>query len=288
MENRTRFRDKLIYQLVITNVVLFVFCFGIFIGSMAIISYLEDYEIHTPTVRPIFNPLFFGVTILIISINFGVFLSIKFSKKFLRPINALQKGMKEVKNGNFNVQLKNEYNNETKNLIENFNLMVNELQKSETLKSDFISNVSHEFKTPLASIQGYATLLQDESLSKEDKDKYTKYIIDSTQNLNELVSNILKISKIDNQKIIIEPSFFSLDEQIRESILSLEKEWSSKNIDLDINLENLEIKSDKALLSNVWNNLIGNAIKYSNINGKIEIKGFKVNKEIIVSIKDIW
>lgn len=283
---KTKFREKLIYQLVLTNLVLFVFSFGIFIGSLAIISYIENYEIHTPTHRPFFNPIIIGIILLFISINLGLFVSIKFSKKFLRPINALQQGMKEVKNGNFNVKLTNVYHNETKNLIDNFNLMVNELKKSETLKSDFISNVSHEFKTPLSSIQGYATLLQDENLSSEDKEKYTKNIIDSTRKLNELVSNILKISKIDNQKIIIEPKVYSLDEQIRECILSLEKEWVEKNINLDINLDEIEIKTDKSLLDNVWNNLIGNAIKYSNQDGKIEISGHKKDNKIIVSIKD--
>ena len=283
---KTKFREKLIYQLVLTNLVLFVFSFGIFIGSLAIISYIENYEIHTPTHRSFFNPIIIGIILLFISINLGLFVSIKFSKKFLRPINALQQGMKEVKNGNFNVKLTNVYHNETKNLIDNFNLMVNELKKSETLKSDFISNVSHEFKTPLSSIQGYATLLQDENLSSEDKEKYTKNIIDSTRKLNELVSNILKISKIDNQKIIIEPKVYSLDEQIRECILSLEKEWVEKNINLDINLDEIEIKTDKSLLDNVWNNLIGNAIKYSNQDGKIEISGYKKEDKIIVSIRD--
>ena len=284
--NKTKFREKLIYQLVLTNIILFIFSFGIFIGAMAIISYIEEYELHTPVQRTIFNPVIISIITLFISINIGVLLSILFSKKFLRPINVLQKGMKEVRNGNFNVKLDNVYHNETKNLIDNFNLMVSELQKSETLKSDFISNVSHEFKTPLSSIQGYATLLQDENLSNEDKEKYTKYIIDSSRKLNELVSNILKISKIDNQNIIIEPIVFSLDEQIRESILFYEKEWTSKNIDLDINLEEIEIRSDKSLLNNVWNNLIGNAIKYSRQNGKIIITGYQKKENIIISIKD--
>ena len=259
MDEKKRFRERLIYQLVFTNIILGIFSYALFFGGMAIIYHFEEYEFRSP--NALFHPMLSISVLLFVSLNLGVMLFIKFSKKFLKPINELQKGMNEVKHGNFNVQVDNTYHNETKDLIDNFNLMVLELQKSETLKSDFISNVSHEFKTPLSSIQGYATLLQDESLSKEDREKYTKYIIDSTQKLNLLVSNILKISKIDNQKIIIEPTVFSLDEQIRESILTLEKEWVEKNIDLIIDLEEIDIKTDKVLLSNVWNNLIGNAIK---------------------------
>ncbi len=284
MNEKKRFKDLLIVQLVMTNIILFTFSFIFFISSMSIIAYLEDYEIHAP--RALFSPILTILIILFISIFIGGYLSTKFSKKFLKPIKSLQNGMNEVKNGNLNVKIEEVYNNETKTLISNFNLMVEELRKSEILKSDFITNVSHEFKTPLSSIQGYATLLQDENLSKEYKEKYTNYIIDSTQNLNELVSNILKISKIDNQKIVIEPTIFYLDEQIRESILNLEKEWNMKNIELDIELAEIEIKTDKALLINVWNNLIGNAIKYSMANSKIEIKSYKKEENIVVIIKD--
>lgn len=284
MDNKKKMREKMIYQLVTSIFSLIIFCYILLAGFIAVIIHFEQYDIDTP--KAIFPPFMSISTIIFISLIIGLAFSIYISRKFLRPISILQKGMNEVKNGNFNIKIDNIYQNETKDLIDNFNLMVGELQKSETLKSDFISNVSHEFKTPLSSIQGYATLLQDESLSKEDREKYTKYIIDSTQNLNILVSNILKISKIDNQKIIIEPTIFSLDEQIRECILSLEKEWVEKNIELDINLEEINIKTDKILLNNVWNNLIGNAIKYSNKNGKIEIKGYKEQNEIKISIKD--
>ena len=284
MEDKRSLKEKLFFKLAISIFSLVVASYFVFIILMAIIIRLEHYEIDTPAA--FFPPLLSISTITIFCLIFGFAFSIFVSRRFLRPIIELQKGLNEVKNGNFNLKIENIYEDETKELINNFNLMVEELQKSETLKSDFISNVSHEFKTPLSSIQGYATLLQDDSLSKEDKEKYTKYIIDSTQKLNELVSNILKISKIDNQKIIIEPVVFSLDEQIRECILTLEKEWTNKNIDLDIELEEINIKNDKVLLNNVWNNLIGNAIKYSNSNGKIIIKCYNDGANAIVSIKD--
>lgn len=285
MENKKhRMREKLMYQLFVTNVILFLFSYLFVIVAITFAFHFEEYEFNFA--RALFHPTVTFSVIIFLGLNMALIFFFKFSKKFLKPIHELQKGMDQVKNGNFNIRIENEFHNETQDLINNFNLMVEELQKSETLKSDFISNVSHEFKTPLSSIQGYATLLQDESLSKEDKDKYTKYIIDSTQKLNVLISNILKISKIDNQKIVIEQELFELDEQIREVVLSLEKEWTNKNIELDIDLDEVSIRTDKTLLSHVWSNIIGNAIKYSYDNSKIEIKLRNENDKIKVTIKD--
>lgn len=285
MDNKKRrMRERLMYQLLLTNTIVFIISYIIIILVLALIFKLEKYEFYFA--KALFHPAVTISSILFISLNIAFLMFFKFSKKFLRPIHELQKGMNQVKNGNFNVRIDDEFHNETQDLISNFNLMVEELQKSETLKADFISNVSHEFKTPLSSIQGYATLLQDENLSKEEKEKYTKCIIDSSQKLNVLVSNILKISKIDNQKIIVEKEKFELDEQIREEILLLEKEWTKKNIELDLDLEEVSIYQDKTLLAHVFSNLIGNAIKYSNNDSKILIKLYKEYDKIIVIIKD--
>ena len=285
MENKKRkMRERLMYQLVVTNTILFLFTYLFTIIAVSFVFHFEEYEFSFA--RAIFHPTVTFSVIIFLGLNMALIFFFKFSKKFLKPIHELQKGMDQVKNGNFEIRIANEFHNETQDLINNFNLMVEELQKSETLKSDFISNVSHEFKTPLSSIQGYATLLQDELLSKEDKEKYIKCIIDSTQKLNVLVSNILKISKIDNQKIVIEKESFELDEQIREVVLSLEKEWANKNIEFDIDLEEVIIKTDKTLLAHVWSNIIGNAIKFSSNNSKIDIKLKKEEELIKVKIKD--
>lgn len=284
MKNKFRKRDLLIFNLVLSIFSMVCISYVFLVALIISLFIFDNYEIHQhDSVFPPFLslPLVIGISLIV-----SLLLTIFVSKRFLRPIDELKKGMNEVKNGNFNVQIENEYENEVKELIDNFNIMTRELKMNETLKTDFISSVSHEFKTPLSSIQGYATLLQDDTLSKEDKDKYIKYIIDATQKLNVLVSNILKISKIDNQNIVIEPTTFSLDEQIREVILLLEKEWTNKNIELDIDLERIDIKSDKNLLNNVWTNLINNAIKFSKENSKIIIKCFKENDNIKVIVKD--
>ena len=264
MNDRTRFRDKLIYQLVITNVVLFVFCFGIFIGSMAIISYLGDYEIHYPKPHPFLNPIFTAVVILIISINFGVFLSIKFSKKFLRPINALQNGMKEVKNGNFNIQLKNVYNNETKNLIENFNLMVNELQKSETLKSDFISNVSHELRTPVTVLRSYIDTLYNfgNDFDFNTQREFIGVMNQEIIRLNRMVNDILDFSRYESQNIRLEKSKQNIVEIIEDCVNQVQV--LAKEHDLTVSImkepDLPEIYLNIDSISRALMNIVSNAI----------------------------
>lgn len=233
-----------------------------------------------------FSPYFSLLMLICFSSILGIIASIYLSRKFLKPIENLKEMTNKVANGDFEAKISDVPFNEVGELIENFNTMVCELKKNETLKSDFISNVSHEFKTPLSSIQGYATLLQDESLSKSEKERYLKCIIQSTSSLSELVNNILKITKIDNQKISIEKQNYELDEQIRESILSFENEWNNKEIEFDLELEKIHINADKVLMVNVWNNLISNAIKYSHPKGVIHIRLYQEDKKIIIIIKD--
>ncbi|MBQ8206998.1 MAG: HAMP domain-containing histidine kinase [Bacilli bacterium] len=289
MRKSNKFSRKMMFQLASVAISSLLITFIFMISILALIVMLNDWEVEVPEQRPIhlfLTPYLTIMLVTIVSLAIGVAMSLYLGKKFIKPISDLKVATEKVAKGDFNVIVEDIPESETGELIENFNVMVKELQKNEILKNDFISNVSHEFKTPLSTIQGYATLLQDESLNEEDKQKYTQIIIESTTKLTALVNNILKISKIDNRKITIETNVYQLDEQIRESILSLENMWSNKNIDFDINLESIEIVSDENLLSNVWNNLLSNAIKFSDNNGKISINLTKDDNNAIVSIKD--
>lgn len=262
----------MLFQMVVIIFATLFFTFAFMIIFVALFYYLGDWQIEAPDgYRRPFSPMNTIFVILGISIIIGTILSIYFGNRFLKPIKELKALTGEVAKGKFDIEVTDIPENEVGELIENFNIMVKELKKNEMLKEDFISNVSHEFKTPLSTIQGYSTLLQDDNLTDEDKNKYISIIFQATEKLTTLVNGILKISKIDNRKITIEKINYSLDEQIRESILSLEYMWNKKNIDLNIELENIMITADKNLLSNVWNNLISNAIKYSKNNGKIDI-----------------
>ncbi|QUH25743.1 HAMP domain-containing sensor histidine kinase [Serpentinicella alkaliphila] len=190
----------------------------------------------------------------------------------IKRILKLNSATKEVAKGNFDIQIENHSNDEIGQLTDNFNKMTRELRSIEYLRKDFITSVSHEFKTPLASIQGFAKLLQKGNLSEDEVKDYTNIIVEESARLSNLSSNILKLSKLENQVILEKRSKFSLDEQMRKSILLLEHEWSKKNIEFDIELDSVDYSGDEELLQQVWINIINNAIKFSNENGKIRLR----------------
>jgi signal transduction histidine kinase len=204
----------------------------------------------------------------------------------VRPILKLTEATKEVAKGNFDIQIENESDDEIGQLTKNFNKMTRELKSIEYLRKDFISSVSHEFKTPIASIQGFAKLLQNSSLSNDERQEYTSIIVEETNRLSNLSSNILKLSKLENQETIDNKNIFLLDEQIRKSILLLEHEWSKKNIEFNIELDKVGYKGDEELIQQVWINLLSNAIKFSNENSIINIRLNVGDSSIKVEIND--
>lgn len=168
-----------------------------------------------------------GISVL--SLLLGTAITVILSGNIVRPVNALSTAMQRVANGDYDVKLETKSNFEIiRRVYSDFNHMVDELNAVETLRNDFVSNVSHEFKTPLSSIEGYAMLLQDESLSAEARSEYTERIVVSTRRLSTLVSNILMITKIENQTMPFTLSSYRVDEQVRQSILLLENKWSEK------------------------------------------------------------
>jgi len=209
------------------------------------------------------------------------------TSKMFRPLERLSEGSKVIAKGDFSFQL--QYNGaivELKTTIDNFNQMVRELGSVEMMRNDFIANVSHEFKTPLSSINGYVTLIQDSDLSEEERNEYVQKIFFNIEKLNDLTANILRLSKLENQQYMDDPVCFQLDEQIREAVVMLEPKWNRKNIELDIELEEVSFCGQQQLLLQVWMNLIGNAIKFSEQNGKIGIRLRKMSKSIEVEIRD--
>jgi signal transduction histidine kinase len=208
---------------------------------------------------------------------------------FMRPLSEFGQAAKKVAEGDFTVRIQPKVKEGGKDemdiFIEDFNKMVEELATIETLKGDFISNISHELKTPLAIIQSYALALRKDELLTEEKDNYIKTIVDASKKLSELVSNVLRLNKLDSQEIIIKETF-ALDEQLRQCIVALEEKFDEKNIELDIELEEALIISDPGLLEMVWNNLLTNAIKFTPENGRIRIYLRKNNEKIEVVVED--
>ena len=230
------------------------------------------------------------IAMLITSLIIGTFFGYFITERYFRPLKQLSDASKKIADGDFTVNIDEleykEDETELNNLIKNFNIMVKKLSKIETLRSDFIANVSHEFKTPLATIQGYVTLLEDDKLTNEERKHYLKIIFDATKKLTNLSSNILKITKLENQEVEINKTEYNISEQIREVIILLQSSWEKKNIEFTLDLSNCMIISDEELLQQVWMNIISNAIKFSNENGQIDINLTSHSNYIVVTIKD--
>jgi Signal transduction histidine kinase len=208
------------------------------------------------------------------------------STRMLKPVLKLTEATQKVAAGDFNVTVDIRSNDEIGILIKNFNRMAKELGAMEYLQKDFIRNVSHEFKTPIASIQGFARLLQNEGLPEEDRKEFSGIILEETNRLSRLSSNILRLSKLENQKEPAAKNEFNLDEQLRSVIVLLEPEWSKKELELDVSLEASVCSGDEELLQQVWINLIENAIKFSRQNGTIFIRSAKKEQMVEVEVTD--
>jgi signal transduction histidine kinase len=207
-------------------------------------------------------------------------------RSIVKPIKKLSIAAKDVAKGNFDIQIESNSIDEIGQLTTDFNSMTKELKNIEILRKDFVSNVSHEFKTPITSIKGFAKLIRDEDMPREQVEEYSDIIVHESERLALLSSNLLKISELDSQVIREQAQVFSLDEQIRKTILLLEVYWTKKNIEFDIELEEIMYKGDEHLLQQVWINLIQNAIKFSNENGHIRVGLHKNGDSIVAYVKD--
>lgn len=206
------------------------------------------------------------------------------------PTQKILDATSKIAQGDFNINLEIKHNhkkfNEYDAIMENINIMSKELSKNELLKSNFISNVSHEIKTPLSVIQNYATLLQKSKLTKQEREKYLQELIIATKRLSNLITNILKLNKLENQQLKPEITTFNLAEELRLAILQYEELIDNKNITLNCDIDDIDVTSSKDLLQLVWNNLISNAIKYTEQKGKILVTLKKQEDYAIVKVND--
>ena len=208
------------------------------------------------------------------------------SRFFFNPIRDLLEGMRRVADGDFKVRLDTKSTSkELREVVAGFNLMVHELDSTEILQSDFVSNVSHEIKTPINAIEGYATLLHGE-LEQENCREYTEKILFNTRRLSTLVGNILLLSRLENSADRTVSGSFRLDEQIRHSLLAQESAWSEKEIEFEVNLEETVYEGKEGLLHHVWDNLLSNAIKFSPRGGVITLSLKREKNEVVFFVED--
>lgn len=208
--------------------------------------------------------------------------------RILYPIVVLRKSMNKVATGDFSVQLDScPKITEVQQLYSDFNFMVKELRSIETLQNDFVANVSHEFKTPLATIQGYVQLLQDPTMHEAKRAELLQSLLEGTKQLTQLTDSILKITKIENQGLHLDRSKFRLDEQIRQAILSLQPKWEKLNLTFNIELDHLILNGNEELMYQAFLNILDNAIKYNVPDGFITVDAHSIEPDgIQIDISD--
>ena len=227
------------------------------------------------------------VILILTSVVVGTAVTAILSKQFFDPIRKLNCAMEKIADGDFSVRLEDQ--STSKELMEvytGFNMMAHELGTMEMLQSDFVSNVSHEFKTPINAIEGYSMLLQGSENLSEEQNQYVEKILFNTQRLSSLVSSILLLSKLENQQIQTNQTTYRLDEQIRQSIVLKEPEWEKKEIEFDVDMDAIEYTGNEPMMRHVWDNLIGNAIKFDPQYGLIRIQLTEEEDAIRFSIED--
>ena len=231
------------------------------------------------------NVLLFGIITLVMSVVLGIALSFAYSAiiiKASRPyLNALQK----VAEGDFSVHIEDSLAFANLNIAKNFNYMVEQLNSVETLRENFVSDFSHEFKTPIVSIAGFAKLLKDPTLTAEQRNEYLDVIIDESNRLVELSESVLLLNRLESQQITKEK--YQLDEQMRQCVLMFEQQCESKGIELNVDLEdNVVINSNYKLLSQVVVNLLSNAVKFTESGGSITVGCKNKGLNVLITVKD--
>ncbi len=231
------------------------------------------------------------INVILISLAFAAIDSLR--RKFIvaRPVKKITEATEKMINGDFDVRISNASrfasDNAFNKIIECINKMAEELSGIETLRTDFIANVSHEMKTPLAVMQNYAVLLKEPSLSNEKRMEYAQAIIDASKKLTDMMTNILKLNRLENQQIYPKAQRYSLGEQLCEVLLQYENLWEKNSIEIETDIqEDVWIYADCELLSLVWSNLFSNAFKFTKSGGKVSLSLSTEENFAVVKIRD--
>ena len=231
------------------------------------------------------------VNVVIISIGMAVIDYVRRKYTVERPVKKITEATAKMIQGDFSVRVdslsKIPLNDGFNEIIDDINRMAEELSGVETLRTDFIANVSHEMKTPLSVIQNYGTLLQEPNLSEEKRVEYAKVITAASRRLADMMTNILKLNRLENQQIFPKTEVFDLSEQICECLLQYENIWEKANIEIETDIaEDVKVEADAELLSLVWNNLFSNAFKFTEAGGTVSVSLTETNHYAIVTVKD--
>lgn len=225
--------------------------------------------------------------IFVVAAVVGALMSYFIGQRVLAPMVKLSQASKEVARGNFDITVSDPSRlEEVQTTFRNFNAMLQQLKSTATLSNEFVANVSHEFKTPLNAIEGYAMLLQDPGLSEEEKNEYLEKILYNTQRMNTLVGNVLTLTKLENKALADSFTTFRLDEQIRQTVVFLEREWAAKELRMDAQLAPVSFFGCESLLPHVWSNLLSNAICASKEGSCIHLRLLEQKECVVFTVTD--
>ena len=272
----------------------FIFSFAVFLVILFCIAALTlfDYELSKADVGESLSVIQGGFTIgfaIIISIVIGVFIFVIINYFVLNPMYKIMDAMEELRSGNFDIRIEHKGFSRPKDLVnfyESFNKTAEELGKTEVLHNNFIDSFSHEFKTPIASIGGFAALLKEGFISPEDRSEYLQIIIDETGRLSALSDNVLNLSRVEWQSSALKKDWFNLNNQLEHMILMMDSRMNQKDINLRINMDYVKCYGSEELLGQVWTNILDNAIKFSPQGSVIEIELLDLFDSIGVKISD--
>ena len=231
------------------------------------------------------------VNVVLLSLIFYIIDTIRRELTVERPVNRITEAAEKIMKGDFSVRIQKQskfvMDDKFNEIIECFNKLAEELSSVETLRTDFIANVSHEMKTPLAVMQNYGTLLQSPELNDAKRMEYAKGVADNARRMAEMMTNILKLNRLENQQIYPQVTEYNLGEQICECLLQYENVWEKAGIEIDTDIaEDIKVIADAELLSLVWNNLFSNAFKFTETGGKVTVSLAATEHHAIVKVSD--
>lgn len=260
-----------------------------FIVTCCFLLFLHSMELTKDEIEGSAKITFLNV--LLLSLICTVIDSFRRKNTIERPVKRILEATHRITRGDFTARIEpihtDKHQNEFDVIISDFNKMAEEISGIETFRTDFIANVSHEIKTPISVIHNYATILQTPGLPEEKRMEYAKTMSDASARLADLITNILKLSKLENQQIFPEYQEFNLTEQICECLIGFEEVWEEKHIELDTELdEDVIIKLDDQLLTLVWNNLLSNAMKFTDKGGMVKVALKDKDDYVEVTIAD--
>lgn len=260
-----------------------------FVVSCSILLFFGGMDIPEEVIRTSAPRTF--INILFLSLLLCMFDGIRRKVTMERPVKSILKATDQITRGDFTIHIQSFHKmgkrNEFDIIIDNINKMAKELSGIETLRTDFIANVSHELKTPLSVIKNYSTMLQNPALTEEKRIEYAKTITLATNRLSDLITNILKLNKLENQQFFTDINKFNLGEQLCECLLVFEDIWEKKNLDIHTDIdEGIMVEADAELLTLVWNNLFSNAMKFTDTNGSVTVSLKTDEKFAVVKVSD--